>query len=57
MYDHATRERTAWLERIQAPKRPPNWVLHPRYSPKGDERVDAEIRARLQRVRAARCST
>jgi hypothetical protein len=51
MYDHATRERTAWLERIQAPKRPLNWVLHPRYSPKGDERVDAEIRARLDKMR------
>jgi len=57
MNDHATVERLAWLraqpfpKAKRAPERPANWLLDKRYSPKGDESVDKEIRAKLDKIR------
>ena len=47
MIDLATEERRAWIARLQTGKKPDNWLLHPRFSPKGDPAVDREIEARL----------
>lgn len=52
MIDLATPERRAWIARMQSGQKPDNWILHPRFSPKGDARVDAECRARAERIRA-----
>ena len=51
MIDHATKERCAWIARMQGAKRPVNWVLDPQFRPRANESVDREIRARLDKIR------
>lgn len=53
MIDYATQERREWIARLQTGKKPANWILDPKYSPKGDEAVDREIRAKLEKGKQA----
>lgn len=53
MIDYATQERRQWIARMQMGQRPANWILDKRYSPKADESVDREIRAKMEERRTA----
>lgn len=46
MIDYATKERRAWLRRLQSGQKPANWLLSQEFSPPGDPDVDREIEAR-----------
>lgn len=45
MKDFATFERKRWIYLAQ---KPPNWLLHPKFSPKGNDAIDFKLKERLR---------